>query len=276
VKTSLLFAALTLIAGTCASMAAVSLTGIGVPFTYTQDFNTLASSGTSSPLPDGWKISEAGTSMAANDQYIVSTGSSTAGDTYSYGASSSSERALGSIASNTLVSTFGAEFTNNTGTTISGLGISFTGEMWRLGALGREDRLDFQNSLDATALDDGTGTWIDVNALDFIAPITGPTVGALDGNANQTAVSSVISGLGISQGATFWIRWNDLNASGADDGLAVDDFMLTAHGASVSTPEAGVGTLLTGLVLFGILAFAKALRLRSERPRKVPCPVRLN
>ena len=29
--------------------------------------------------------------------------------------------------------------------------------------------------------------------------------------------------LSIANGATFWIRWNDLNPAGSDDGLAVDE-----------------------------------------------------
>jgi hypothetical protein len=48
--------------------------------------------------------------------------------------------------------------------------------------------------------------------------------------ANQVAVSSSITGLSIPNGATFWFRWFDFNASGADDGLAVDDFSLTPSG----------------------------------------------
>src|SRR6185436_7488247 len=106
------------------------------------------------------------------------------------------------------------------------------GEQWRLGALSRTiaERMDFQYSTNATSLT--TGTWIDVNALDFNPPITGPTAGALDGNApaNRIALSSTITGLSIANGASFWIRWTDVDATGADDGLAVDDFSLTASG----------------------------------------------
>src|SRR5262249_28047675 len=45
--------------------------------------------------------------------------------------------------------------------------------------------------------------------------------------ANRTALSAVLTGLNIAPGATFWIRWLDSDATGADDGLAVDDFSLT-------------------------------------------------
>ena len=113
--------------------------------------------------------------------------------------------------------------------------ISYTGEEWRLGTSGRADRLDFQISTDATSLT--TGTWTDVDTLDFNSPIT-TTVGALDGNAaaNRTMIMGTVPGLMMPNGATFWIRWNDLNATGADDGLWVDDFCLTPNGVPTPTP----------------------------------------
>ena len=199
----------------------VSLTGP----TYTQDFNTLALSGTSGIVPAGWLFSESGTN--ANTIYTAGTGSGNAGDTYSFGAASNTERAFGGLQSGSLNPTIGAAFTNNTGGTITSLAINYTGEQWRLGALARADRIDFQYSIDATSLT--TGTWTDVNTLDFTAPTTGPTVGALDGNAsaNKIAISFTITGLSIPGGATFYIRWLSFDAAGADDGLSVDDFSLT-------------------------------------------------
>ena len=193
--------------------------------TYSQDFNTLALSGTSSTVPAGWLFFESGTN--ANTIYTAGTGSGNAGDTYSFGAASNPERAFGGLQSGTLNPTIGAGFTNNTGGTITSLAIAYTGEQWRLGATGRTDRIDFQYSLDATSL--STGVWTDVNNLDFNGPISTGTVGLLDGNAaaNRTAVSFTITGLSIPNGATFYIRWSSFDASGADDGLAVDDFSIT-------------------------------------------------
>ena len=109
------------------------------------------------------------------------------------------------------------------------MAIAYTGEQWRLGATGRNDRLDFQFGATATSLT-STG-YVDVDTLDFIAPIGTGTAGALDGNAtaNRVAVSNTITGLNIASGAEFWIRWNDFNATGADDGLGIDDFSITAN-----------------------------------------------
>ncbi|HJQ25360.1 MAG TPA: C25 family cysteine peptidase [Blastocatellia bacterium] len=221
----------------------ISLTTLGSA--YTQNFDTLANTGTSSTVPTGWDFSESGTN--ANTSYTAGTGSSTTGDTYSFGVAGTNlvtDRAFGGLQSGNLIPTIGASFTNNTGAAITSLAIAYTGEQWRLGVTprGTPDRLDFQYSTDATSLT--TGTWTDVDALDFSSPITSGTVGALDGNAaaNHTAISSTINGLNIANGAVFWIRWTDFNISNADDGLAVDDFSLTpaGSGGGITNPS-GVG-----------------------------------
>ena len=224
---------------------AIGLTAI--ESAYTQDFDTLANTGTSSVVPVGWDFSESGTN--ADTTYTAGTGSSNEGDTYSFGATGSAERGFGGLRSGTLVPMVGASFTNNTGSTITQLAISYTGEQWRLGqnTTGRAaDRLDFQLSTNATSLT--TGAWTDYNALDFTSPVLAGTVGALNGNVspNRTAVSFAITGLSIPNGGSFWIRWADSDLSpGSDDGLAVDDFSLTPSGGDAApfvdttTPAAG-------------------------------------
>jgi len=206
----------------------VSLTTLGTA--YTQDFNTLANTGTTNNLTiNGWYLNEAGTSGANNGQYAAGTGSNNAGDTYSFGAAASTERAFGGLLSGTLNPTTGASFTNNTGSTVTSLDISYIGEMWRAGVTNRNaaDRLDFQLSTNATSLT--TGTWTDYDSLDFNSPNINTTAGALNGNSagNQTPVSFSITGLSIPNGSTFWIRWTDFNIDSSDDGLAVDTFSLT-------------------------------------------------
>jgi hypothetical protein len=198
---------------------------------YTENFDTLANSGTSSTVPAGWDFAESGS--GANTTYRAGSGSLSTGDTYSFGSSGSPERAFGGVQSSSLLPTIGASFTNNTGSPITSLLIEYAGEQWRLGATGRADRFDFQLSTDATSL--ATGAWTDYDSLDFSSPVTSGTTGALDGNAaaNRTAISYTIGGLSIANGATFWIRWTDLNVSGSDDGLAIDDFSLTPNPAGV-------------------------------------------
>ncbi|MBH9575827.1 endonuclease/exonuclease/phosphatase family protein [Inhella proteolytica] len=210
----------------------ISLTTLGSA--YTQNFDSLPTSGTSSTLPAGWVILESGTN--ANATLTAGTGSSNTGDTYSFGQTGSTDRALGGLLSGSLTPMFGVAFTNNTGALITELQISYRGEQWRLGTLNREDRLDFQGSLDATALN--TGTWHDLNNMDFIAPVRTGSVGALNGNldANSLLITN-IAGLSIAPGATFWLRWTDFNASGSDDGLAIDDFSITPIGTAPAKPS---------------------------------------
>ena len=214
--------------------AQVSLNSLHV--TYSQDFNTLASSGATNDvgsLPLGWTFLETGTN--ANITYAAGTGSSNAGNTYSLGLDN--DRALGGLRSGSLIPVLGARFENNTGAVITGLQITYGGEQWRLGASPRAsgDRLDFQYSLSATSL--ASGSWTDVDDLDFTAPVISGTVGALNGNINKLNPTATISGLAIAPGATFWIRWNDLDISGADDALAVDDFSITPDGVPGNQPN---------------------------------------
>lgn len=215
--------------------ACVSLTSLGSA--YSQNFNTLATSGTATLALTGWAMLETGSN--ANTTYTAGTGSSTTGNTYSFGSSGSTDRAFGGLQSGSLVPTIGACFTNNTGAALTSLAIAFTGEQWRLGTAARADSMVFQYSTSATALNNGT--WSSVTALDFSTPVT-TTVGAKDGNAaaNRSAKSSTLSSLNIANGATFWIRWTDTNATSSDDGLAIDDFSLTPNGSAVVTPDLSI------------------------------------
>lgn len=205
-----------------ASGTAISLATLGTA--YAQNFDSLASAGTSGTLPAGWAFSESGS--GGNATYTAGSGSSSTGDTYSFGATGNTERAFGGLQSSSVIPIIGACFKNDTGKTITKLAIAYTGEEWRLGSAGRADRLDFQYSVNATSLT--TGTWTDADALDFATPNT-TTTGAKDGNAaaSRTSISAELTGLNIAAGATFFIRWTDFNASGSDDGLAVDDFSIT-------------------------------------------------
>lgn len=216
---------------------------------YSQDFNTLASSGTSNnATPAGWGFNETGT--GANATYAANTGTSSTGNTYSYGSAGSTDRAFGSLQTSSVVPTIGAAFMNVCGGAITSLSISYTGEMWRLGASPRTipDSLVFQLSMDATDL--STGAWTEYPSLSFASPILSGSVGALNGNssANRTAITGTISGLSIPNGSTFVIRWVDVDASGNDDGLAVDDFSITPNADVAShtiTATAGTGGVIS-------------------------------
>ncbi|GAB3692344.1 hypothetical protein GCM10027592_11200 [Spirosoma flavus] len=204
---------------------------------YTQNFSSVFNfpgSIHNSLSTPGWYLTESGGGGRDNEYYAVGTGSDNIADMYCFISPVVYEQALGSIRSADLIPVFGAAFTNNTGATIQSLAISYTGEQWRLGTEGRTDRLNFEYSTDATSLT--TGNWAPITDLDFLTPTT-TGVGAKDGNngANRIALSTTIGSQSIPNGATFWIRWVDEDATGDDDGLAVDDFSLTPQG--VATPN---------------------------------------
>lgn len=231
-------------------LAAITVSQFNV--TLTEDFDTLALV-TSSVLPAGWELHETGS--GANTTYGAGTGSSSTGNTYSFGGSSSTDRALGTLRTSSVIASVGTMLTNDTGAVITELTLQYTGEQWRLGATGRTDQLDFSYSLDATSL--ATGAWTDIDALDFLSPTTSGATGALDGNLsdNQALISHTITGLSLAPGASLWFRWSDVEASGSDDGLAIDNLSVTA-GTAVSQhvpdalPSLGIAFVLGTLVLF--------------------------
>jgi hypothetical protein len=128
-----------------------------------------------------------------------------------------------------LQSTLGACFVNNSGSAIMTFVIGYTGEQWRLGdSAAPVDKLDFQFSTTASALNNGTYT--DVNELDFSSPNNAAAAGALNGNSagkrTVFAPFAITPTTPIAANATFFIRWVPLNAAGNNDGLAIDDFLL--------------------------------------------------
>lgn len=225
----------------------IAITDLGA--VYSQNFDSLANTGTSSTTPHGWQFLETGTN--ANTTYAADNGTANSGNTYSYGSTGSTERAFGTLQSGSLNAVIGASFSNNSSSVITSITINYSGEEWRLAVINRTDQLDFQYSTNATSL--GSGTWVDVNELDFVTPNTSATVGALDGNnsANKTQKSFTITNLSISPGSTFYIRWTDLNISGNDDGLAIDDLTMSFNGSTLppcTTPTAQPNSLTFGTI----------------------------
>jgi hypothetical protein len=256
-------AALTLVSAP--AVAQVTPVSLGST-TYTQNFNTLAASGTSKALPAGWALDERGSSTAGSDDaYAAGTGSSNQGNAYSFGSAGSSDRALGTLTSGTATPIlFGAFFTNDLGGTIESISLDFFGEQWRL-SNGAGDKLSFEYSTDATGL--SNGTWTTFSALDFAAILSnGTSAGtALNGNlaANRKDIFASITGLSIAQGGSFAFRWTDLDVGASDQGLGIDDLTLTAGLVPPVSPvpePTGWALLIGGFGLTGA-----ALRRRASR-----------
>ncbi len=230
---------------------------------YTQNFDTLPASGTfplagvgpfaldGAPIGAsglaGWSLAKyAGT--GANAIFLVGTGTNNAGGVYSFGPAATPERALGSLGSGGVASRFGVALTNNTGATVTQFTLSYTGEQWRRGSAAA-NQLTFAYALGATDLN--TGAFTAVPALDFTAPNTTGSGVAIDGNAsgNRTAVSAMVTGVAWEPGQTLVLRWSDVDDSGSDDGIAIDDltFSTTASllpAVAVTTPANGAVNIL--------------------------------
>jgi predicted extracellular nuclease len=215
-----------------------SVITLGAPLT--DNFDTLATAGTANTWTDNTTIGGLYGQFALQPTnptvYIADAGTSNTGGIHSYGTGTSTERALGSIGSNTTGDIYYAfKLTNNTGSSITSLDISYVGEQWRNGGNTAAQQLDFQYQVaNAGVITDAntpaTG-WTDFDALDFVSPITGATATALDGNlpANQSAKSATIN-LSASPGQEIWLRIKDTNDAGNDHGLAIDNFSVTANG----------------------------------------------
>ncbi|PQJ08783.1 hypothetical protein CJD36_022560, partial [Flavipsychrobacter stenotrophus] len=140
--------------------------------TYTQNFNSLPNTGTTFTWTDngtiqGWYAAATGTAS-----YRVDNGSSTSGGVFSYGTTSATDRALGSLGSGTPATQYyGARFKNNGTSNIVGLTVSYTGEQWRNGgpspAAAQSNTVDYQVA--ATSIT--AGTWTNAPALTFTSPV---------------------------------------------------------------------------------------------------------
>lgn len=226
----------------------LSVTTLGTPIT--QNFDALPASGSAtwtndSTLP-GWYHARTGTGTTI----VANNGSSNAGNLYSYGCTdttapcnvapnATTDRALGSLGSgNAAIGNlyWGILLTNNTGSTITSLDVSYFGEQWRNSAAAAQTiSFSYITGTSITgSLADFQAAGTNVAALDFTSPVTGGTAGALNGNlaANRVARASTISGLSLANGVSILLRWSDPDHTGADHGLAIDDFSVTPQGSA--------------------------------------------
>lgn len=192
----------------------------------------------------------------SNSGGIHSWGRTTSADGWS-GTSYVTERALGMLGSGTPGTvTAGAHFRNTGTQKITELRVSFWMEQWRVVNAGSQTT-PFSYSTDATTTTKllGAGaTWTNFTALDLVSvKINGPTSGTaipptsttnvLDGNAsaNRVLVTGTISGLDLSQGQDIWFRWSDVDNTGSDHGMAIDDLSVQAVPEPATLAALGVG-----------------------------------
>lgn len=214
--------------------------------TYSQNFDSLANSGTSNPWTDnstlsGWYVSK---SVAPNSvtSYSAGNGTSGTGAIYSFGTPSATERALGSVASGTPGNfAYGVRFTNDTAFAQTNFTVSYTGEEWRAANVNTQ-KLAFAYRIGISLTNSDAANsqaWTAFPALDFGSPNTNATQ-ALNGNdpTNRIVFANVVlTGVVVQPGQEIFLRWFDTDDSGADDGLAIDDLTVNFQATGASPPS---------------------------------------
>jgi hypothetical protein len=217
------------------------------------------------------QAAEGGTNQ--HQRVRIGPGTANTGAFMSFGSQTSTDRALGMLSSNTMAagptgtvpdnfeSYYGARITNNTGYKLTQFTLSYTGEQWRdggtptTGSVAQTNTFAYKLTSGAAAIQDAGFTA--VPALNFTSPSFGATTqdtsntvatnqNDRDGNsaANRTVIGPVtVSGLEWLPGQDLWLRWTDLNDTGNDHGLAIDDLVFNA------VPEPGsLGAIACGLL----------------------------
>lgn len=244
--------------------------------TYAQDFDSLPYTGSNATWTDnatlaGWYLSVrvsptsgTPTSAASPSLISISNGSSTTGAFFSFGANSSTERALGGLGSggvyfgnasnNNTAGYWGIILTNNTGLTLTSFTARYDVEQWRDQNTTAQPLVVewiVRPASTPTPLDWFTGTWTSGASTNSPA---NANVGAIDGNAAANRVAGVsFSGTpSWANGQQLWIRFRELNDAGNDQALAIDNFTFSA------IPEPGTIGMLLGAG--ALLALRRRLR----------------
>lgn len=246
---------------------------------YSQNFDGFNTGGTwtdNSTLA-GWYAARGGGSgtMGPITAFTAGTGSSGTGAFYSFGVAGVNpvtDRAMGSVCSGTTgTQAYGVRFTNDTSLTITNIIISYTGEQWRNGGNTASQPLSFSYFKSGAAITSpdpsNTVVWTSVSALTFNTPINTSTAAALDGNdpANRTALSATLTGFTVGPGEEVFFRWVDINDSGNDHGVALDDLSISwstvapnLNPPSISQQPIGVTNYAGNNVTFSVTATGKA------------------
>ncbi|HEX2013157.1 MAG TPA: PEP-CTERM sorting domain-containing protein [Roseateles sp.] len=228
------------------SQAAISVTNSG--FSYSQSFDSLATTGTSNAFSlEGWTLSTA--------TYRAGNGSSNTGAFYSFGSDGATDRALGGVGSSGLASGyFAVAFKNDSGSTLSKVSLGFDGEQWRNGGSstanpGLAQAMVLQYGFGDTI---GAVSWIAPGgSFNWSSPVFGTTAAAAVNGNTTGKVAGVGGDLGLNWAAnqTLWVRWIEVNDPNNDHALAIDNFTITA------VPEpSSYAMLLAGLGVVGLLA----------------------
>ncbi|MFM9984892.1 MAG: T9SS type A sorting domain-containing protein [Flavobacteriales bacterium] len=215
---------------------------------YTQDFSALTPAGTwtDNTTLTGWYART--TANATIATFGLNTGSTTTAGLYSFavaGTNPLTDKSLGYVASNTFTGAsgtglgyFGYRLVNNTGSAISAITVTYTGEQWRKENNAAAHTINVDYQVGATVTNPAAGSWTSVPALTFTSPIVGATAAVvLDGNApaNRSVGITTTITVSIPAGQEIMIRFTDLNDASNDHYMAIDDVTINATAAASTT-----------------------------------------
>ncbi len=257
-------------------------TSLGASPTGWTDDNSAPGSGNFSIV--GWYLyhpmsqSEGGAN--GHQRMRIGAGTANTGAFMSFGASGSTDRALGDVGSTTLAANpmapatgtpiyWAMRVTNDTGQTLDSFTVSYFGEQWRDGnnttpeaitvAYSNAATTDATNWADQTAVNPD---FTSIPSLTFNPPVTTNNDAAVDGNVagrSASALSATITGLNWAAGTDLWIRFNEPQVTGNDDGLGIDDVTFSASATVVPEPASVV---LMSFAAFGV-GFVRRAKLRG-------------
>ena len=144
--------------------------------------------------------------------------------------------------------------TNDTGGALATITFEFNGEQWRNGGNTTAQTMVLEYGFGSTFASVTTWTAPGGN-FNWTSPVATSSAAAVDGNVAGLVENKGgnLSNLNWANGSTLWIRWIELNDSGSDHGLAIDDFAVTQVTAVPEPAAALLGAL-------GLLALMRRRR----------------
>ena len=209
--------------------AAPAIVGAG---RYAQNFDTLPSAGTNvwsnNATLAGWIAQRTGT----GSNIVADAGSSNAGNLYSYGSVNATDRALGSLGSQSAGNfAYGVNLQNTSGRTVTLAALAYAGEQWRNSGAAAAQSVSFTYRVGSNAVTDLQSTnftgWTTLGTLNFTSPVTGGSASVLNGNlSTNRSLRQTDLDVTLAPGQWIALRWQDADQTDADHGLAIDDLRL--------------------------------------------------
>lgn len=267
-KTTVSLTALAAAALLAAAPAHAVLSVNDASFTYSQSFDSLAATTSTSSVAwtndstlAGWSLFDKNSAAIAT--YLADAGGSNSGAFRSFGVSGNTDRALGGAASGgtyfgspaagTAAGWIAVAFNNATGADLSGFKIGFDGEQWRNGGNTTAQSMVMQYGFGSTF--SAVTSWVAPGGnFDWTSPVATATGAAVDGNAAGlvAARGGDVASTWVA-GDTLWVRWVENNDLGNDHGLAIDNVTLSVAVTAVPEPQT-YAMLLAGLFAVGFVA----------------------